>query len=421
LKSKTIQEFKDTEIGKIPSDWEVTRLKDISTLYVPMRNKPKEFDGDIPWLRIEDLNGKYVSDSKKRRYVTHDVVDKMHLRILPIGTVLCSCTATIGLCAITKKEVVTNQQFVGIHTSDIDNQFLYYYLLTQTRNLINNAYGTIGGYITRKRLEDFQIILPPISEQKLIVKILSDLDSIIETLQKQSKILEQIIQAIFKSMFIDFKGVDEFTDSKLGKIPKDWTVKTLGNVLDLTKGVSYKSQDLKLSDKALVTLKSFIRGGGYTEKGLKSFDGLYKNSQVVKENDIVIAQTDLTQNADVIGKPAIIRKSKMFKTLIASLDLIVVKTKNNDIPNSFLYNLFMTNKFQNHVYGYSSGTTVLHLAKDAIPNFEFMFPAKTNLENFDNLVSFMIQKNHENNYKINNLSETFDVLLPKLMSGEIRV
>ena len=195
----------------------------------------------------------------------------------------------------------------------------------------------------------------------------------------------------------------------------------LGTFLQLTKGVSYKSEDLKFSNKALVTLKSVKRYGGYEPNGLKSFTGKYNENQVVKEDDIIVAQTDLTQNADVIGKPAIIKNSKNFEILIASLDLIVVKIKNNKILKSYLYNLFLTNKFQNHVYGYTSGTTVLHLAKDAIPNFKFILPSLNILKKFDKLVSHMIQKNHENNDQIQNLTKIRDVLLPKLMSGRIRV
>ena len=81
----------------------------------------------------------------------------------------------------------------------------------------------------------------------------------------------------------------------------------------------------------------------------------------------------------------------------------------------------MTDEFQNHVYGYTSGTTVLHLAKDGVPNYQFILPSTKILEQFDKLVSIMMQKNHDNHYQIDNLTKTRDALLPKLMSGEIRV
>ena len=81
----------------------------------------------------------------------------------------------------------------------------------------------------------------------------------------------------------------------------------------------------------------------------------------------------------------------------------------------------MRDEFQNHVYGYTSGTTVLHLAKDGIPNYQIILPPKKILEKFDESISIMMQKNHENNYQINNLTKIRDVLLPKLISGEIKV
>ena len=78
-------------------------------------------------------------------------------------------------------------------------------------------------------------------------------------------------------------------------------------------------------------------------------------------------------------------------------------------------------KFQNHVYGYTSGTTVLHLAKDGVPNYQFILPPKKTLEKFDKNISITMQKNHENNHQINNLNKIRGLLLPKLMSGEIQV
>ena len=175
------------------------------------------------------------------------------------------------------------------------------------------------------------------------------------------------------------------------------------------------------SNKALVTLKSVNRGGGYTKRGLKSFDGKYKDNQIVYENEIIIAQTDLTQDAAVIGKPALVRNSKEFNVLIASLDLLIVRPKDNDNLNFYFYHIFMTEEFQNHIYGYTNGTNVLHLAKDGVLNYYFVHPPKEILEKFNRIAFIIYTKNHNNHYQIESLTKTRDILLPKLMSGEIRV
>ena len=105
-----------------------------------------------------------------------------------------------------------------------------------------------------------------------------------------------MVQAIFKSWFVDFDGITEFEDSELGKIPKGWKIDILKNYIELTRGVSYRSKDLTLSNKALVTLKSIKRYGGYTNNGLKSYDGKYNGKQIIHENATIIATTDITQN-----------------------------------------------------------------------------------------------------------------------------
>ena len=186
---------------KIPKEWEITKFKIHCTMYVPMRNKPKKFDGDIPWLRIEDLDGKFASDTRSGQYVTYSTVKEMNLKIYPIGTVICSCSATIGVCAITTRELITNQTFIGIFPdSRINNEFLYYYLNTQKNNLIKLGSGSTILYISRKKFEEFIIILPNINEQQKIASILSGVDAYIQKNQEYKKKLETLKKGLMQKL-----------------------------------------------------------------------------------------------------------------------------------------------------------------------------------------------------------------------------
>ncbi len=190
IKKGTMQELLTGKrrLGGFHEEWPIEVLGKYCTLYVPMRDKPKEFGGSIPWLRIEDLDGKFVSDSKSEQYVTPETVKKMNLVVYPIDTVLCSCSATIGVCAITKQELITNQTFIGMHpNSAINSEFLYYYLQTQTNNLIKIASGSTILYISRQTFEEFPIPLPKLEEQCIIVQILSDMDLEIKDLENTRK------------------------------------------------------------------------------------------------------------------------------------------------------------------------------------------------------------------------------------------
>jgi len=434
LKTRQVSEFKETEIGKIPEDWDVKKLRDVMTMN--LRHgvyKSKEFASPngvnilkmglldaTNWIGEQNMERYLVTDEEINRYKIHE------------GNIIFARTSMmtggLGNCGIVMKhkEPIIFDGNLLCAELNIDLLFpmfcLYYFKSKYGQNEISRMTGgTQSRSIPSSELSNVLVLIPPKPEQIRISKILFDIDLQIENLKKQNRFLKQIPESIYKSWFIDFDGQVEFEDSKLGQIPKGWTIEKLENFVDLTKGVSYKSKELMHSNKALVTLKSVKRGGGYTERGLKSFNGKYKESQILHQDDIIIAQTDLTQSADVIGKPAIITNSIFFDILIASLDLLIVRLKNNKISKSFLYHMLMTDEFQSHVYGYTSGTTVLHLAKDGVPSFSFILPPKKILEKFDKSISNMMQKYRDNTYQIKFLEQTRDALLPKLMSGEIRV
>jgi type I restriction enzyme, S subunit len=434
LKSKQILEFKKSNIGKIPANWDVKKLCEIMT--TTLRHgiyKSKEFvnPNGVKILKMGTLDStNWIGEQNMERFSINDEELKRH-RIYE-GNIIFARTSMmtggLGNCGIVMKhsEPVIfdgNLLCAELNTDLILPIFcLYYFKSHYGQNEISRMTGgTQSRSIPSSELSNVHVLLPSKSEQSKISKILFDLDFQIENLQKQNKTLTQIPQLIYKSWFVNYDGHVEFKDSELGQIPKKWKVEKLANFLELTKGVSYKSKELMTSNKALVTLKSINRGGGYSERGLKSFNGKFNENQIVLQDDIIIAQTDLTQNAEVIGKPALIRNSKDFDILIASLDLLIVRPKNENISKSYLYHLFMTDEFQNHIYGYTSGTTVLHLAKDGVPNYHFVLPSKDILEKFDKSILSIMKKNRDNNYQIHSLKKTRDILLPKLMSGEIRV
>lgn len=289
------------------------------------------------------------------------------------------------------------------------------------------------------------------NEQKKIAHILSTLDDKIELNRKMNQTLEAMASAIFKSWFVDFDPVhakanctdeteleniakelgiskaildlfpSEFEESELGMIPKGWKVINLSENIEVIKGKSYKSDELQDSKTALVTLKSFLRGGGYRTDGLKPYIGSYKKEQVVKPGEMIIAYTDVTQSADVIGKPAIVLDDENIDIFVASLDVGIVRIKTDDINLMFLYQLFRTPSFQGYILGHTSGTTVLHLSKSWLENFVSFIPNNILMRKFQDITQPLFDTFNENIKQIRSLEKTRDILLPKLLSGEIDV
>lgn len=96
-------------------EWEQRKLSDEMTDFiVPMRDKPKEFGGNIPWTRIEDIEGKFLNDSLSEQYVTEETIQKMNLKIIPKDSLIVSSSATFGVVAVVTQNLITNQTFIGL-------------------------------------------------------------------------------------------------------------------------------------------------------------------------------------------------------------------------------------------------------------------------------------------------------------------
>ncbi len=325
---------------------------------------------------------------------------------------------------------------------DIPLDYLYWLLRTpQYRGYCrSHATGTTNLGLAR---DDF-LAFPapePSPAQLGIVEALTALDDKIELNRRMSETLEAMARALFKSWFVDFDPVrakaegrdpglpkpladlfpDRLVESDLGEIPEGWERQELGELIDTVKGRSYKSEELVESDTALVTLKSFARGGGYRPDGLKSFAGTYKTEQVVTPGDVVIACTDVTQAADVIGRAAIVRGTSGYRRLVASLDTLIARPRDSRTTRAFLYFLGGTEAFVTHTYAHTTGTTVLHLAKEAVPSFAFARPSKQIVAKFDALAAPALGRIQALEEESGALASLRDTLLPKLISGALRV
>ena len=185
-------EMKDSGIiwiGKIPSHWEILKLKTHTSMLTPMRDKPQDLSGEIPWIRIEDYVGKYICESKEGFGVSFETVKEMNLKIYPVGTILCTSSCDLGKCAIVSKELVSNQRFIGIIPDEKTlPDYLYYLMLSNTERLNHLSTGTIQANLSRVEFEHLMVQFPPYEEQKEISDFLdnkcSAIDNVVETKQK---------------------------------------------------------------------------------------------------------------------------------------------------------------------------------------------------------------------------------------------
>lgn len=401
----------------------------------------------VPIVRVNNIRDGRIDTNDVLR-VESEIESKFQRSRLHGGEVLLTLVGTLGEVAIVPDSLCgwNVARAVGVIPvrRDPGNRWVAMCLRSAfVQHCIRTwATTTVQATFNLRDLKKLPIPVAPQDARTSIGEILGALDDKIELNRRMNATLEAMARALFQSWFVDFDPVRakldgrapanldpataasfpaSFQDSPLGPIPQGWTPRRLAELVDVVKGRSYRSAELAESKTALVTLKSFLRGGGYRHDGLKPFTGGYKPQQQIFAGDLVIAFTDVTQDADVIGKPALIRSDERFDTLVASLDVGIVKPKGKQVSKEFLYCLFLSTAFQAHAYSHATGTTVLHLSGNAVPSFTCIEPPQDLMRRFSEAVAPAFKLIDENAKQARTLTTLRDTLLPKLLSGEISV
>ena len=393
------------------NEYKILELGKVVTGNTPSSKFPEEFGNEMPFVTPTDYKNYnkwiFIAD----RNLSDKGINKLKNRVLPANSLLVTCIGSdMGKIAINKIPVVTNQQINSVITNEKVNPNFLYYKLVSCYDVLR-TYGEAGTavpIVNKGDFENIEITIPSdIKEQTSIASILSSLDDKIDLLHRQNKTLEQLAETLFRSYFPMTNEDNKYVE--------------LGNYVECINGVSYKSSELNPSKVGMVSLKSFDRNGGFSIDGFKEFTGKFKEKQEVVEGDLIVAHTDITQDAEVIGNPALVISNPNFETMTISMDIVKVISKVDWVSIEFLYFLMRTREFKSHCEGCANGSTVLHLNKQAIPTFEFPEPDKNNVADFTKQAREIVSKIFLNHRQLRNLVKTRDTLLPKLMSGEIRV
>ena len=301
-----------------------------------------------------------------------------------------------------------------------DPDYLYYLILSPTvrEPAIKSMVGSSGRQrVQTDVVERLEIAVPPIDEQQKIAGVLRALDDKIALNNKINENLTEQIRTLcdaWLNEYVPFGGV----------CPDDWELTPLASFAHFISGYSYKGSELQTSSIAMATIKNFDRKGGFKLDGYKE---IIPSSKLKPEHhaelfDTLVAHTDLTQNAEVIGNAEPILSFSGYDDIIFSMDVVKVIPDNPAISKFLIAAMLQTRQFKAHCLGYVNGTTVLHLSKKALPEYSLMLPHDfTVLQPLDDAVSSMYQRMALNIDESVQLATLRDSLLPKLMSGEIDV
>lgn len=408
--------FKETEIGMIPEDWEMVTIPDIASNFDNKR-KPlssaerSKMKGQYPYYGaagiIDYVNGyKYDGD---------------YLLIAEDGTVTCDGFKPM-LQLPRGKFWVSNHAHVLQSDSYSDTLFLYY----QLKNTSVNAFitGAVQPKLSQENLNKIKFPWVKNDEERgAITKILSDIDSKIELNHQINKTLEAMSQALFKRWFVDFEFPNEkgkpyklsdgeMVDSEMGEIPRGWQVSKLGDCGTFKNGINYLRDEAGDTDFFIANVRDIANNKLLLKESLDKIKINFSKARdyLLKEKDILIARSASPGEISLV-------LGDLEKVIYSGFS---IRYRLNN-PNNYLYMFLVMQGLKRNLLNFSIGTTLQSVNQETLKNMKFILPSDEILKAFNKISEQILNKTFNNLLQNKELSQIRDSLLPRLMSGKIRV
>ena len=380
----------------------------------------------IPFYRSKEI----IEKSEKKEiseplYISEDVYNEIKDKfgVPQKGDMLLTSVGTLGIPYVVDDEKFYfkdgNLTWFKKFSEQLNSKYLYYWLKSKFGydSLIARAIGASQGALTIDILKKYKVLIPNIQCQNKIVDILSKYDLLIENNNSKIKNLEDLAKQLYKEWFVHFRfpgyGNVDFYEG----IPTIWKYEKIGDIMTFDRGISYSSEEIDCDEGLnLINLKNIQSFGGFRRSGTKKYNGKYKKSQVVKENDLIMGVTDMTQERRTVGSVALIPDMKGISVI--SADLVKV---NSDIDNVFLYTMFRFGNISKYLSQFGNGANVIHLKPDTIKNKKILVPDSDTIKAFTDMIKPIIAQLNNLNNQNDNLTEQRDLLLPRLMSGKLEL
>ena len=381
----------------------------------PPSSQPELFGELYPFLTPTDIDGvaRYVEIT---RFLSIEGCDYQHRLMLPARAVCVVCIgATIGKVCMTNRPSFTNQQVnsVIVNENEHDPFFVYHLLATLREELKANAGGAATPIINKTAFSEIEVNVPSLSVQQRIAGILSAYDELIENNQRRIQILETMARALYREWFVEFRfqGHDKIARvaSPLGDIPEGWEVKRLPECVDVNPRVVVPRNGKKpfvpmgcLANDSMLITDIELRDGNSGAK-FQNGDTLFARITPCLEN----GKTGFVQF--LLDAKAVARGSTEF---------IVLRSRT--LTPEFVYLLARSDEFRNRAIKSMTGASGRQRVQErCFDDFGITHPPHALLDRFSGIVEPSFRLIQDLYLQIDNLRRTRDLLLPRLLSGQV--
>jgi len=404
----------------LPEGWRETTLGEVVDIKggkrLPKGETLISTQTNHPYIRITDLDNNQVKINQLQ-FISDKTFSKISRYIVNTGDVIVSVVGTIGLVALIDERLnnanlTENCNKLIIKNLDtLNSKYLFYYLISRIGQyeINKNTVGAVQKKLPIYGLDNIFITLPPIQEQKAIANILSSFDEKIELLKEQNETLEQMAQGVFREWFVDIET-----------IPTNWQVTQLKDISEkISKGTTPRKKDVE----GLAVTVPFLKVKDITDNGNIKISALEKipnevhikalKRSILEENDL------LYSIAGTIGRVAILPKELDNINCNQAVAFIRLKEKNRVLE--YVHQWIQTRDIKAKIDSSIVQGVQANVSLGTLGDLEIVIPNDTILSKWNDFSKPIYEKLKNNTMQIQTLQKTRDTLLPKLMSGEVRV
>ena len=394
------------------NEWKTYRIGDICKRVcsggTPKSTEPSYYDGEIPWLNTKEINFNRISSTEK--HITLSGLENSSAKWIDKNSVIVAMYgATAAKVAINTIPLTTNQACcnLSIDETKADYRFVYYWLCSHYTELASLANGGAQQNLNAQQIKDFEIKLPEIQIQQKIADLLWSIDNKIICNKSINDNLEQQAQALYKSWFIDFEPFKdgEFEESELGLIPKGWSTGNIYKYVNVIYGAPYKSNLFNENKEGYPLIRI---------RDLKTFSPQFYTTEV-------LPQTEYIKSGDVVAGMDAEFIPCLWQGEAGVLNQRCCKFVGKDKEINNLFVLHLVKPELEYVQSYKTGTTVSHLGKADIDRFIVILPDEAIVHQFSKICRPLLDEQNKCAAEIRRLTNLRDALLPKLMSGELKI
>ncbi|MCT7950740.1 restriction endonuclease subunit S [Ancylothrix sp. C2] len=381
------------------------------------RNDPSLYGGKYPFIQTGEVKSADLYISKYSQ--TYNNKGLAQSKLWEPGTLLITIAANIADTAILKITACFPDSIVGFvaDPDKADVHFIKYYIDTIKLHMQNISRGTTQDNLSIEKIQSFDFLIPPLPTQRKIAAILSAYDDLIENNTRRIEILEEMARSLYREWFVKFRfpGHEQvrMVDSELGPVPEGWEVKKLAALVETQYGYTESASKNKVGPK-------YVRGMDINKTSYIQWDSVpycpindtdYAKYRLKAGDVLVIRMADP-------GKVGIVENQ--IDAVFASY-LIRLKITSSKLSPYLLFYFLLSECYQNYVTGACTGTTRKSASAGVLTDINLVIPIDDIRQKFEEQISVIRRMLNKLLEKNANLRKTRDLLLPRLISGEIDV